>query len=121
MTDAAQLVLEEHGDEDDAGSILELGRCEVATGPPPAANCALPRRVGRAALGASACKTGPVTEPHTTNGLLLAFAEMLYGDHADADAAERGVSQHRRDIPGADRGRDQRAPSSASEARKAYR
>jgi hypothetical protein len=30
-----------------------------------------------------------VTEPYTTNGLLLAFAEMLYGDHADADAAEQ--------------------------------
>jgi hypothetical protein len=29
-----------------------------------------------------------VTEPYTTNGLLLAFSQMLYGDHADADAAE---------------------------------
>jgi hypothetical protein len=89
MLDAAQLVLEDHGDEDDAGSIQELGRYEVATGTRPAANCALPRRVGQAALGASACQTGPVTEPYTTNGLLLAFAEMLYGDHADADAAEQ--------------------------------
>lgn len=33
-----------------------------------------------------------MTEPYTTNGLLLAFAEVLYGDQADADAAEQAFN-----------------------------
>ncbi|MDQ2873838.1 MAG: hypothetical protein M3Y33_03055 [Actinomycetota bacterium] len=30
-----------------------------------------------------------MTEPYTTNGLLLAFAQVLLGEHAAADAAEQ--------------------------------
>jgi hypothetical protein len=33
-----------------------------------------------------------MTELYTTNGLLLAFAEILYGDRADADAAEQAFN-----------------------------
>src|SRR5262249_27105982 len=31
-------------------------------------------------------------EPYATNGLYLAFAEMLYGERADADAAEQAFN-----------------------------
>jgi hypothetical protein len=34
------------------------------------------------------CKTSHMTEPYMTNGLLLAFTDLLYNDRADADAAE---------------------------------
>jgi len=46
-----------------------------------------------------------MTEPYTTIGILLGFAGMLYGDQANADAAEQAfnstdgtprVSRHRR-------------------------
>jgi hypothetical protein len=33
-----------------------------------------------------------VTEPYVTNGLYLAFVEMLYGEQADADAAEQAFN-----------------------------
>jgi hypothetical protein len=35
-----------------------------------------------------------MTEPYMTNGLLLAFAEMLYGDRADADSAEEAFTDN---------------------------
>jgi hypothetical protein len=33
-----------------------------------------------------------MTEPYMTNGLLLGFVEILYGEQADADAAEQAFS-----------------------------
>lgn len=41
---------------------------------------------------AVACKAGWMTEPYATNGLCLAFAGMLYGEEADADAAEQAFN-----------------------------
>jgi hypothetical protein len=39
-----------------------------------------------------ACKGDDMTEPYTMNGLYLAFADMLYGDRADAEAAEQAFN-----------------------------
>jgi hypothetical protein len=33
-----------------------------------------------------------MTEPYARNGLYLVFVGMLYGDHADADAAEQAFN-----------------------------
>jgi hypothetical protein len=44
------------------------------------------------APAAVACKAGSMTEPYIMNGLYLAFADMLYGDQADPDAAEQAFN-----------------------------